>query len=1106
MNNNSFVSRPDTPCSTDWYRENSYHDDHQYQQPQRSFQGDELINSFHCSVRSGTGRVCTDEHVQHREAFRSNMHSISLSDAHTQNESSVATFLPPMLNTSHKGSEHSHFRSGEGRMSYTLNESPSSHEIGSDHESHFWSKRQFPHSQASSKCDVISGAYHSNTVSSDDHLVLPSSRQLSPVPLGSDARSPVPLMSLFNGHRESRSDNESYASSFLNYEGRPKPLFPSCSEKNSYTTEHHSTYYHSGSASITDECNSVLHRLGSKIGDHVSDMQCNPDPVLLGNDCRRDGDHFSDMQCNPDPILLGNDCRRADVLSRLGPETQSRNSGRTTTSNPEHIHHHNHVPGLLCHSSNSQPDFGADSCQNTSGSSLPTDFLSPSLQVIYPPGCSTGLDKFIDTDVEQNPSSPHLPFRGNSASRVSEWHSDISVDRRSITPSEFRRSSSNRNAKGLSDIHSSRSKQNTRRVSGTSIKSVACKSQNIRELSSNKIPADWLVDFAKRTVGNVAKYLDSSTDNLLKCLHEACVAVISFMSKQKKFSKFKVLQVLCDHFSGFFCNDLISACTFPSTTKLLFKSELTYLRSICGVDLNNWRKNIVQFVSLTKDMSTAFSDVAESDFDVVEKPSVSPQPLVMDLGPAYVLGYTAESVSNIDSCPIVEDTSIACDVESETQHFSNINMFRRMSDTLAKPSDLSHSYSEPNEKSVRSSELSDCVIAEQLSKHPRRSNYVGAVSNACSVTQSDIKPALSSLSRFAVKCGTKYSDIPQTDNELALCLFSSKEFKPASEKPRQCSYPCESIEAKPSSCSSTNTGFQRSVPSSGVLKTTPAQHTSLTELSEISSATDNVAINPDQQHHRSGTEYRHATSLTTMTAKPLENPSVASCLSNAVICTQQVSKPFPSWSSFELEMQSRAPGCIPGACIREKQTNTALLDHLSHEENVVNSESFHSQTGLDIPVLASDKTPMPSTQRDDLSPGEIVSTSPSPSPPPVTEKRGAQKSKGKESCLKTKQRESEYYSDRRNIDSKCNSKPFAYLTRSYRQQSSKGKSSQPSKRKSSQPSVDVRSKSKRYNQKSRKSLRKSYTLESEEELELLDLRKKALMSMIEEKMPSSLVR
>ncbi len=96
-------------------------------------------------MRSGTGRVYTDEHVQYREAFRSNMHSISLSDAHTQNESSVARFLPPMLNTPHKGSEHSHCRSGERRLSYTLNETPSSHEIGFDHESYFLSKRQFPH-------------------------------------------------------------------------------------------------------------------------------------------------------------------------------------------------------------------------------------------------------------------------------------------------------------------------------------------------------------------------------------------------------------------------------------------------------------------------------------------------------------------------------------------------------------------------------------------------------------------------------------------------------------------------------------------------------------------------------------------------------------------------------------------------------------------------------------------------------------------------------------------------------------------------------------------------------------------------------------------------
>ena len=132
-------------------------------------------------------------------------------------------------------------------------------------------------------------------------------------------------------------------------------------------------------------------------------------------------------------------------------------------------------------------------------------------------------------------------------------------------------------------------------------------------------------------------------------------------------------------------------------------------------------------------------------------------------------------------------------------------------------------------------------------------------------------------------------------------------------------------------------------------------------------------------------------------------------------------------------------------------------------------------------------------ERGSLSPGEIVSTSPSPSPPPPLPEQNNGSRKLVKSDPHNKIRNSLTGIERSNR-MRTSSEKNRYKRRPYVQQSSR--------RKVSRSNVGVVSKS---GKKSyiRNPLEKIINSESDDELELLDLRKKALMSMIQDKKSSA---
>lgn len=1138
----------DGPEVASSYNGKQYYAQHQYQQP---FCDDPAVDSFFFPMNNDPHRVHDEEHNQ----FRNNSHS----DMYAHSDTSVPQYIPPLMSIAPKDRQssnpaervelvndhESHFWSKRDlthvQSSNTLDDIPRyvqssrAHTMsGDDHPArrdcydsrnlrtgNLYHKRHDVSIAHSRVMEIQSTNHRSDPLANDPSFRLPSTQ------LQTNAHAeetPVPLMSLFNEDYQTREwSTESYE--------RQPYSFSRLGEEISHATDIPPAYYHSGTASLSGQSSDVLCRLGDKVDQDFSNMPCSPDQRLMNTDYRRD-----------DPGIR----TKVNVLSRLGPENEPRNNDMHIVNNIEPMQHPQDMsghsskntdyqfndsdfraPSTLPYNDNTliksepwlEPKRTCDSCDNDDRFLSSTDMSSRNTN--YPQ--TTEFNEVAETKIRREPSSLFSSVGAGVTHSSSRYSRPENVRRQSRVPLKL--SANGRSRVARTNLSKRRS---TKSVSGNKTsrsrsegKSKAFKSHEVVppvKRSSNRSSEEhgnWLFEFAEDTVGDdVAKYLLSSKDKvLLVRLHSACVVVMKFLSEQKKlYSKSEVLQALGDYFLGFLSNDLISTSSFPNSAETLFKNEVHHLRMICGVDRNKWRDKIVQFESLSATISNALKEVTITRSKHAEEKSVSPQPLVMDLNTADAVGYTAAFFSKIESSPIDKNT---CNVENRSQFVEGDN---DLSGILG-VANLSignsvQGYSERNEKTVVPNDFDDrTIVADSLSQ-----SIVASVSEACPVTQSEELPkdtkSTSSGAYLVDRCTDTVCTQPMSNVTAELSKHhSSQESKPIDVGIRGSSkLPCVTFNSQENvlpSCSSKeeNSCFQHSTFSSDTL----AKHTNVTEnVDSCVSSSESLKIvtepmSPLQQcAHYSQTEidlkYIPSKECVTNTpSKQLEDLSAISCPST-VNYTKQETNPgstFRSWSSFELEMQNSALECSPVVSGCKKKDDTSLLQNLASND-IETPDSAPLETGLKSPtsvasVLESSKTDTARSKRDDLSPGEIVSTSPSPSPPPPPAKEITKKSKRNDSRTKTRQRENRSCSERRDSNSRSTSN---YTKRSYRQL--------PRKRKGSRSRFEVPSSSgrSRQNSSSNSSSRRSRNLESDEEIELLDLRKKALISMIEEKKSS----
>ncbi len=1081
-------------------RGNQYVDHDHYQQSQQTFGEHQSTDLFHHPVASDTHLVRSWE----RNRYRSNFSDMNVPFDYTHSESSVPQYIPPLMSTSI--GEHSrqsnnfiHYWSDNDGQPCVQNENSSSYGLASEHESHFWSKRndtQLPNNQQFStiddvpNCPVFSEVDQSNSVSSDDHFLLhgrynstnnfaenlpvevfdkkdvigdvytPSSegqhRQSCSLSLDSDpsfrlhreadfreqlnvheAKNPVPLMSLSYQNEDFVSSNcvSNGTTGIDDYERQPHLLFSRLGDEVSQATAD-TTYYTADSAVIADQSFNVLNRLGSKVDNsHISNMQYNNERKLIL-------ENYSRVKT------------KADVMSRLGPQTEPRSNACFTNESeqPSYQDVLHLTPGkcddkLLTKGEPWIDERMLGSSHNNSTlhdqSEVPTILLSSN-----PDNPSSSLlNKVVDSEVNISSSVFSLPFGcvdGNDL-YSSRSYDRIKTERRQSSNPFTACGSPKSNTKSRSSVFSkeqSTSKQNSgHKVSNSKISVQRAPSVKSREFSKN---AAKLLESAKLAIGNFARRLDYSKGNLLQRLWGACAIVMKVHSEEIRLcSKSEVVKALCNHFPRFFSNDLISMSSFPNSNKLLFSNLLRYLKTRCEADLCKWRENIIRFASLAETVDTALKGVTKTHS---EEESVSPPPLVIDLNTADPVGY-APDIAESTKCFTDFGTSISSDVhDARTLPQPSIEKDERKKVVLALANTSGicnsvngvYSVATLDEQKKTASSESKPLTCQTTDSLPRVPHYSECLENQHVCGETLCKPSSNSL-------------------KTILCGHNSAEVGVVVEPAR--------FSPEASSALTGITNISQSI-----------------KLCESPSDTINVLTEPVsslQQCKQSvpGSKFKSTcnVSTTTVLAEPLKIANVSDCI--------QLKKNGSSKKSFSsIDIQKGTLECTPIVHGCEKQVDTSFSSLVSDDLNQCLGTSNHVTTNL-----KSTKT----ADQDYLSSGEIVSTSPSPSPPPLLEEIVTQKRKGREYHKNKNQRERKSYCDQRDSYSRQDSNAKLYR-QSKKRKKSRSSFEEPKRFKPIVPN---------YN-----SVKKGQTLDSDEELELLDLRKKALMSMIVDKKTSPVAR
>ncbi len=922
---------------------------------------------------------------------------------------------------------------------------------------------------------------------------------------------------------------------------------------------------------------------------------------------------FSDLRCTPIDYGTGNSEAgtyppqtdvlstyppRADVLSRLGPENLPTASipkqhedlrlslRHSTIANTEHIDLRMSLP--LTHQilpSKFETDSAGRSiaCPTNTGPSLLSSRLSSLVDVL------PNVKEFVSSEVE--PSSFDLPFSKIDGSTVektrmlqSAIESDLplkysSLQKPSVVPTTYPKSSSRRKPKGLISKNSSQHCVSRTKRSTVSSKRTKHRTRSHGSLEmwnkmssyskpSNKTPVDkqkvHIRRLSKSVIGNITEHLYVSSDSkscLLTRLYNACAVVVEVLSKENN-NDIKCLQTLCHHFSGFFCATLVSTHLLPVSNEDLFTKELSHLRATCGNNITKWRKEINKFVYLAGTIANLVKDIT-----VLDERSLSPKSLMLDISSADFVGYRPpKSEPNVSPAAQAREKCdngdknrcVAKRLETVASQPSQHPSLTTSTVEVTKPTNLikdsvivqrsghavstSVKFMSPNKGS--SGDFPEVISmlkevkpasAEESGAHPVNGSdpvQTQSLSRQSLVPSSseDIQP-----SKPISKTPTPLDKTNPMDNGSQLSprvkeisplpANHVEQFKCHSAPPKsledeilllQKSYSSQDEEAVYLPLNPTEVCSPEDVQTGQSVHRPSVQDGLCDDMHPVHPVQTAISLKEDQKScvkERKTQKQDNQTSTTDRQLGSIKDQEYHDSINDKqlpVLVTSNI--PVGSLKRTDKGLKSLLEIVMCGAVHTDstKQDNTPPLDNsklLPHSQklclvstttSIVPSESHlvgSSTVNLSGPDCKGKCSPdraknvvSKRLERGSLSPGEIVSTSPSPSPPPpLPEQNNGGRKLDSHNKIRLHESQPSLSSNERNSRMRSSSEKNRYKRRPYVQQ--------PSRRKVSRSSVVSKSR--------KKNPLKKINSDSDDELELLDLRKKALMSMIQDKKSSA---